>query len=557
MRPHDDAEWFEKLTYGDLLDRAAERFGDRTCLTFEDREWSFREVRERVDEVARGLIALGVGRDDVVAVWLPNRPEWIFIQLAVARVGAVLLPVNAMLRESDCAYILEHSDSTTLFIAEQSGPVSYIGMVNRMAPDLASSDRDDLELERFPALEQIVTMDAQDPSPGCYGWSEFLASGEDVDPAVLDECRAQTSPDEIATIMYTSGTTGTPKGVTHSHHAIRNVVDQANRLNVRMSDVILMYLPLFHAYALYEGPLLSLVTGARCVLMDRFDADRALRRLESEQVTLCFGFATHFQDMLESPAFDEVDRSSLRAGIMAVGPKSVEELARRVQRSFGGSIVSGYGMTEIGVGATLGFLDEDEDHSAATSGYPLSGYEFRIIHPDTGEICEPGEIGEVLIRSYQVTEGYFKEPERTAETIDDDGWLHSGDMGVLWDDGYLRILGRYKDMLRVGGENVDPAEVESLYQSHDAVGSAVLVGVPDRRLEEVGCICIVPAPGVAVTEQLEDELLHLPDDKLASYKRPRYVHIVESFPQTASGKVQRHELREVALDQLDLDTVSA
>lgn len=551
-------DWFQTITYGDLLDDSARRFPTRVALNFGERAWTFPELRDEVDRVARGLLRLGVQAGDVVGVWLVNRPEWYVTAFAIARIGAVLLPINTAFRAEDLRFVVRHSRCSTLVFATRSGPVSYLDIALGLWPDLADQKRDALALTDAPDLRNVVLLDPDDPPSGCRIWEEVLNEAATVGQATLDARARAVSPHDPVTVMYTSGTTGNPKGVVHSHHAIRNVVDQANRLNVRETDVILMYLPLFHAYAFYEGPLLSLATGARCVLLERFDAGETLRALERERATLCFGFTTHFQDLLDHPDFAATDRSSLRAGIMAVGPRSMEPIGYRVQREFGGRIVSGYGMTEIGVGATLGFLDEDEEHSAATSGYPLSGYEFRIVDPETGAECPRGEPGEVLIRSYQVTEGYLHDEVRTGATIDLDGWLHSGDVGVLLDDGYLKVLGRYKDLIRVGGENVDPAEVEAVYAAHPAVRGAVLVGVPNERLHEVGCICVMLAPGTR-TDDLEDELLHLCDGRLAAFKRPRHLVLVEGFPMTASGKIQRHELRAAALKHLalaDLDEPS-
>jgi fatty-acyl-CoA synthase len=402
----------------------------------------------------------------------------------------------------------------------------------------------------LPDLDGLVLLDGTEQVPGCISWPDFLATGQSVPLADLQERSAGVAPSAIATVMYTSGTTGNPKGVLHSHHAIRNVTDEANRMAVRLTDVTLIYLPLFHAYGFYEGPLLSLLTGAHCVLTARFAAGEAIGLLTAKRITMCFGFSTHFQEMLDHPDFPASDRSNLRVSILAVGPASMEALARRVCREFGGRILSGYGMTEIGVSATLGLLDEDEDHAAATSGYPLPGYEFRIVDPQNGADVPTGTPGEVLIRSYQVMEGYLHEPELTKAAIDEDGWLHSGDMGTIAADGYLRIVGRYKDMLRVGAENVDPAEVEALYGTHPAVRASILIGIPDQRLDEVGCLCVIPGQQAPDRAELSAELLHYADGKLAAHKRPRRIVFVDALPMTPSGKVQRHLLRDSVLSQL-------
>lgn len=523
------SDWFEKKSYGQAVHEAADRFGDRVALSFGDRSWSFTELATEVDRSAGRLDAAGVKPGEVVGLWLDNRPEWLFVFFGAAQLGAVVLPLNTGLRSDDCRYVLAHSRCSTLILAPRSGPVDYLDILDSVRADL-------------PGLRRVILVDDDAEAGRDLRWSELDPGVEPIRPVV--------EPDGLATIMYTSGTTGAPKGVMQSHHALRNVTDQANRLNVRESDVIVMFLPLFHAYGLYEGPFMSVLTGARMCLLERFDAGRALAAIEVERATLCFGFSTHFQDMVEHPSFVTTDRSSLRAGILAVGPRSLEALARRVQREFGGKVVSGFGMTEIGVGATLGFLDEDEEHSAATSGYPLSGYEFRIVDPGTGELNPTGLPGEVHVRGYQVMLGYLDDPEQTAQTVDEDGWLHTGDVGVRAEDGYIRILGRYKDMLRVAGENVDPAEVETLYGEHDAVASAVLVGVPDARLEEVPCLCVQLREGLALDDELRAELLSYADGRLAAFKRPRHVVAFDRLPVTASGKTARAEIKELAREQV-------
>lgn len=541
-------EWFQKQTYAQALAGAAARFANKDALIFGQRRWTFAEVASNVDEVAKALIASGISPGERVALWLVNRPEWMFCQFAITKIGSIVLPLNTSLRVDDLRYVLLHSGASTLIMLAESGPVSYLDVVRAISPGLDGKNAGDLRLEELPDLRRIITVD-NCTVPAILSWDAFMDSATSINDVEVATRASAVSPDDIASIMYTSGTTGAPKGVMHSHHILRNVVDEANRLNVRESDVILMYLPLFHAYGLYDGPLLSIITGARQVLIERFDPGQVLAALEREKGTLCFGFTTHFEELMQHPDFESTDRSSLRAGILAVGPVSMEESARRVQRQFGGKIVSGYGMTEIGVGATLGLLDEDEDHSVATSGYPLPGYEIKVVDREAGHECARGVAGEILVRSYQVTEGYYRDSASTAATIDGDGWLHSGDMGVVMPDGYLRVLGRYKDILRVGAENVDPAEVEGVYLSHPAIQAAVVVPVPDQRLGEVPCLCVVAKP-TASESDFGPELLEFATNKMASYKRPRCFVVIDSVPMTASGKVQRHLVRDRALELL-------
>lgn len=348
-------------------------------------------------------------------------------------------------------------------------------------------------------------------------------------------------PDATAYIMYTSGTTGFPKGVMQSHNVIRNVLDNGNRFGITPRDAILDYLPLFHAFAVYTALLASPATGARHILMPTFDAGDALRLIEAERATMINGFDTHFKDLLEHPSRASRDLSSLRTGVLAAGMLSTEPIARRAQALM--RTMTGYGMTEIGVGVTGSFLDSDEETRVTMSGWPLNGYEIKIVDPASGAMQPAGEIGEICVRGYQVMQGYYNKPEETARTIEADSWLHTGDSGVLRADGCLRFLGRYKDLLKVGGENVDPTEVESLLLADPRINHVAVVGVPDPRLAEVAVAFVIPEAGTALTE---DDVIAACRGRIAGFKLPRRVFFVDSFPMTGSGKIQKYLLRKQA-----------
>ena len=330
--------------------------------------------------------------------------------------------------------------------------------------------------------------------PGQICWPMVKSS----QTRVLAERQRAVDPDATALIMYTSGTTGFPKGVMHNHNILRTIIDQANRMGVTPRDVILMYLPLFHAFGLYEGPLMIMVTGARMVLTTPFDPAEALALIAQEKATMLHGFDTHFHDLMHHPACATLDLRSLRTGILAAGMASSEPVARQAQQLLCPTL-TGWGMTEVGVGALLSFLDSSVDDRCIGSGWPLPGYEFKVIDPMTGQALPPGSMGELCTRGYAVMQGYYRKPEETAKTIDPQGWLHTGDMAIMHDDGMVRFLGRYKEILKVGGENVDPVEVEAFLLQHQGVKQVKVVGVPDARLSEVGAACVVLNPGVDVT----------------------------------------------------------
>ena len=467
-----------------------------------------------------------------------RRPSCVIeIAFAAIKIGAVLVPINTRLRTEDVAYILDQSGATTLLLVERSGPVNYLGMVRELAPAGALPGSG-----RLPKLRRLVVLGGE-RCPDTIPWAELLERAAAVAPSTLAERAAAVDPEDLAFLMYTSGTTGAPKGAMHSHRIIRNVTDRAFRLAITEQDVIMMYLPLFHLFAFSEGMLTSMVSGARQVLTETFDAVESLGLIARERATVLHGFDTHYQELCAAYARQPCDVSSVRTGICAAGMSSSTAIARRARALFG-PLVSGYGMSEFGVGAAIGSLDSTEDQSCEASGYPAPGYEIRVVDPASGCDRPVGEAGEILVRGYTLMRGYYDKPEATAAAIDAEGWMHTGDMGVLRADGHLRFVGRYKDMLKIGGENVDPMEVEAYLMSHPAINLAAVVSYPDPRLSEVGVAFVRREPGAAVTEA--DVIAHC-RGRIASFKIPRHVHFVDEFPMTSSGKIQKVRLREEAL----------
>jgi fatty-acyl-CoA synthase len=531
--------WIEKQTFGDLIDRAARRWPQREALVFEERRWTFAQQRDEVDRAAKALIAAGVGPGEHVCLWLGNRPEHVFLFFAVAKIGAVLVPLNTRFRTRDMAYIVVQSDASTLITADRAHGVDYLGMVEELLPGLREQTPGALAIDAAPALRRVILLGA--PTPGTQSWEALLESARAVPDAELDRRQAAVDPDGTVYIMYTSGTTGFPKGVMQGHNVVRNIFDNANRLGVTPDDVIVDYLPLFHAFAVYKALLMSPATGAKHVLMATFDAGEALRLIEAERGTMINGFDTHYKDLLEHPSRPSRDLSSLRTGVCAAGMLSSEPIARRAQALM--KTMTGYGMTEIGVGVTGSYLDSDEQTRTTMSGWPLPGYEVRIIDPFSGAELPAGQVGEICIRGYQVMQGYYKRPDETAKSIDADGWFRTGDSGLLRDDGCLRFLGRYKDLLKVGGENVDPTEIESRLLDDPRINHVAVVGVPDARLAEVPVAFVIRQAGA---ELCEADVMALCRGTIASFKLPRRVFFVDALPMTSSGKIQKFLLREEA-----------
>ncbi|MDA0733604.1 MAG: AMP-binding protein [Chloroflexi bacterium] len=541
------ADWFEKRTLGALLDNAAQRFGFREALCFEGQRWTFSQLQGDVNRTARALIHLGVQPGDKVSLWMTNRPEWLHVLFAVAKIGAVLVPINTRFRTADTEYVLGQSDSTTLITLDESGPVNYLNMVEEVCPEINTGNSCSLHAAKFPALQRVVVLgDSQ--RAGAWNWDEVMAAADEVSPCELEQRERAVNPDDTVLLMYTSGTTGFPKGVMHNHNIQRTLIDAASRMGMTRRDVILMYLPLFHCFGLYEGPIMSLVSGARMVLTPRFDAGEVLKLIEQERATVLNGFDTHFFDLTTHPNCAATNKSSLRTALFAAGMASSEPVARRAQSELCPTVTA-WGMTEVGVGATRSFLDSSEDDRCLASGHPLPGYEFKVIDPGTGATHPPDTLGELCVRGYALMQGYYQKPEETAQAIDAEGWFHTGDVATIRDDECVRFFGRYKDMLKVGGENVDPMEVEAFLLGHPAINKVQVIGVPDQRLSEVACACVVLEQSAELTIEDVDAFCR---GKLGSFKIPRHLLLMDEYPMTSSGKVQKYLLREMAQAELQL-----
>ncbi|MCY4590627.1 MAG: class I adenylate-forming enzyme family protein [Alphaproteobacteria bacterium] len=521
--------------YGDLVhDRAARTPG---APALQDREgtYDWAGAAAGVDDAARRLLAIGVRPGDHVALWLGNSADWVLIAFAVFRIGGVLVPLNTRFRARDMAYVLAQSDSSFLIAESRSGPIDYMALIREVVrlPRAAEPVAD----PGFPALRHVVLTDAA--LPGTIAW-------DDIDPANADrtaiEARAAAvDPDAPAFIMYTSGTTGTPKGVVHSHGLVRNVEERAFRMRMTSSDIILDYLPLFHAFAFSEAMLMSAVTGARHIVTRSFEPGHCLDLIERHRVTVIHGFEAHMKGLAEAQEARPRDLSSLRTGIFAAGMLSATPVVRRGARALAPIVnLSGFGMTETWIGVALCSLDDDETRRCESSGHPALGYEVRIVDPERGTPCEPGRPGELQVRGRSMMLGYYRKPEETAASFVGGGWFRTGDTAVWLDDGYIRFLGRHRDMLKVGGENVDPMETEGLLLEDERVHQVAVVGCPDQELGEVPVAYVQPEPGCRLEA---GDVIGICRGVIASFKIPRHVVFVDGFPMTESGKIRKEELR--------------
>jgi fatty-acyl-CoA synthase len=540
---------------GDLPALAAQRWGARHAFTFEDKSWSYQDVETEVEQLAHALQALGVKKGDRVALWLTNSAMLECLLFAVIRIGAVAVPLNTRYRTQDLAFTLKNSGSVLLISAGKSGPVNFDAILLEALGQVAVDAQGQVRSEAVPSLKRVVMM-GDSAIPGALGWESFRDLGDrprhdsqawndqrhpsHQESHILNSHAAMApEPTDTALIVYTSGTTGNPKGVLLSHNGMRLCFDRAEAMQLQASDIQLTYLPLFHVYAISYSMIMSFMCGGAQVIMSGFQVDQALDLIAKHRVTVVHGFDAHFNDFMLALAKKPSDISSLRFGTLTVGADSTIELAQAAQSKVCPTL-SGYGVTELWGGVTLTPQDANLEQRCAASGYPLPGVELRVINPDTQQPVATGEVGEIQVRSYSRMIGYHNQPEATEQVFNKDGWYKSGDAGILRADGHVRFVVRLKDMLKVGGENVSPAEIEGLIATLPGVEYVAVVGRPDARLSEVPVAFIVSA---ATGPKQSQQVIAQCKGKIASFKIPVECYFVEALPMTPTGKIQKEVLR--------------
>ncbi|MEU1180317.1 FadD3 family acyl-CoA ligase [Streptomyces sp. NPDC005820] len=501
---------------------AARRFGDATALVEGERRLSFRDVEELMLRSVRSAVALGVGPGDRVGLCAPNSAEWIVAALGIQGAGGIVVPLNTRFKAGEISYILRKSGAKALFAAASFLGTDYIAALKEADPAL-------------PALARTVSLLGPRGSAG-LSWEEFLALGEGADVSAAHTAIDRIGPDDVSDVMFTSGTTGHPKGVILTHgQSLRAYGWMSEEYTFRASDTFLVVPPFFHCFGYKAGWLASFLHGVTVVPMAVFDAGRALEIIERERVSILLGPPTIFHDLLDHPDRAGRDLSALRVS-MTGGTTIPESLIRAMKKDLGFDIVlSAYGLTESTALVTSTRPGDGEETVARTTGRPIPGVEVRIAADDSAN-----GVGEVLVRGYNVTRGYWDDPAATAEAVDPDGWLHTGDVGRLDPDGNLSIVDRKKEMYIVGGFNAYPAETEKLLLGYGPVAQVAVVGVPDERLGEVGCAFVVLRAGAEVTEA---DVVAWAREHMANFKVPRHVRFVAELPRNASQKVLKHELR--------------
>lgn len=519
-----DLEWG---TVAGLVRSAAERFGEAEALVDGDVRLSFTDLADRAQEAARAAIAAGIASGDRVAIWAPNIYEWVIAALGLLSAGAVLVPVNTRFKGNEAAFILEKCGAIALFTVTDFLGTDYVSLLRESGDEL-------------PMLRMTVVLRGP-AQPGTIAWTAFLAGGQGVSVAEAEARAATVRPDDLSDIIFTSGTTGRPKGamVTHAQ-SLRVFADWSDVVGLREGDRYLIVNPFFHTFGYKAGFLACLMRGATIIPHAVFDVPSVLARVAEERVSMLPGPPTLHQSILNHPDRGSFDLSALRLAVTGAAVVPVEMIRRMREELTYETIVTGYGLTECSGTATMCRHDDDPETIANTSGRAIPDVEVRIVDDD-GKVQGPDQPGEIVIRGYNVMRGYFEDAEETAAAIDDGGWLHTGDIGTLDERGYIKITDRKKDMFIVGGFNAYPAEIEGSLLRHPAVAQVAVVGVPDERMGEVGMAFVVPRPAQAVDP---DQLLAWARDEMANYKVPRHVQIVDVLPMNASGKVLKYELRE-------------
>ena len=538
------AEWIKK-NLGEVIERIVERYPDNLALIFKDQRISYLLLREKARALAKGLMALGVSRGDKVSLWMGNCPEWIYTQMATALIGAVLVPVNTRFRTNELEYILGQSDSTTLLMTDHFLNIDFSGMMKEICPEVESDFAGKLRCGRLPLLKNVIFLEEKKP-PGAFSFSEVLALGEAVSHTRLKSLMEQVHPDDVIMFQYTSGTTAFPKGVMLSHDGvIRDAFCMAQRQALTPQDRLFCPLPFFHVGGAVISTLSVITHGASMVFLETYEPEESLRVVQQERCTAMNGIETHFLMMYQHPDFSRYDVSSLQKG-WAIGPA---EVVRNVYEKMGlTKILNVYGISEASPNVTTTFVDDPVERRIHSHGLPHAETEIKIVGLPAGEALPPGKEGEICVRGFHIMKGYYKKPEETAKAIDSQGWLHTGDLGLIDPQtGYLKFTGRMKDMLRVGGENVSAMEVESFLLTHPKVKQAQVIGVPDPRLTEAGMAYLELKEGVSATQE---EILSFCKGKIANFKIPRYVIFVEEFPMTGSGKIQKFKLKERAVEEI-------
>jgi len=539
-----------KTTIGDLVDIQADQRGAAPALRYPSLGIShtFAEFRNICNDVAKGLMALGIARGEHIAIWANNVPEWVYLQFGSARMGAVLVTVNTNYRAFELEYLLKQSDATTLILVDGIREADeYLRIAGDVCPELTRCEPGKLACAKLPLLKNVVRI-GPEPKAGMYTWQQIIAMGQSVSDAQLTERMATLEAGDVINMQYTSGTTGFPKGVMLTHtNLIGNALSMAECMNLSPGDALCIPVPFFHCFGCVIGTLCSMVSGTTMAPVASFDPKAVLETIDACRCTAVHGVPTMFIAELEEMAKSgPYDTSHLRTGVMAGSPCPIEIMKKVVSEMGAGEMTIVYGQTEASPGITQTRRDDPLELRVGTVGRALPNVEVKIVDA-ANQALASGEQGELCTRGYHVMKGYYKMPEATAKAIDADGWLHTGDLAVMDENGNCRITGRIKDMIIRGGENIYPREIEEFLYTHPAIRDVQVYGVPSRKYGEEVAASIMLKPG---EESSAEAIQAYCRDKIAFHKIPAHIFFVEAYPTTASGKIQKYKLREQATASL-------
>lgn len=536
---------FTEDTLGTFFEKQVVKSPDRDFIVYPDRNlrFTYSEFDERVNMLAKGLLSLGITKGDHVGIWAKNVPDWLTFMFATAKIGVVLVTVNTAYKGHELEYVVKQSDMKALAIIDGFQDVDYLKIVYDLIPELKTQERGSLDSEKFPFLKYMIYV-GQEKHRGMYNTNELMLLGKHADDEEFLKIKETLDNNEVINMQYTSGTTGFPKGVMLTH---RNIVNNGFYIGERQKfteeDRLCLPVPLFHCFGIVLGVLAILTHGGTLVMLEIFDPLLALAAVQKEKCTALYGVPTMFIAEFSHPMFDMFDLSSLRTGIMAGSPCPIEAMKKVISDMHMKEVTIAYGLTEASPVFTQTSVDDSVEKRVNTVGRAQPYIEVKVIDSETGEELGPNKPGEICCRGYNVMKGYYKMPEKTKEAIEEDGWLHSGDVASYDEEGYYTIEGRIKDMIIRGGENIYPREIEEFIHTMKGIRDVQVVGIPDEKYGEiVGAFVILDDDANMEEEDIRDYALQ----KIARYKVPKHVFFVEEFPLTASGKIQKFVLREQA-----------
>lgn len=538
-----------EITLSALLREETKKNPDKEFIVYSDRNlrFTYSEFDKRVDDLAKGLISIGIKKNDNVGIWATNVPDWLTFMFATARIGAVLVTVNTNYKLHELEYLVKQADLTTLCLTDGFRDSDYVSMINEVVPEIKEHERGHLKSGNFPCLRNVIFI-GPEKHRGMFSLQELLLTGQHLDDKELLEMERNTDFHETVNMQYTSGTTGFPKGVMLSHYNIINngyYIGECQKFTDK--EILCLPVPLFHCFGIVLGVLAVLTHGASLVIIEAFDPLVVLASIQKEKCTALYGVPTMFIAELNHPMFDMFNLSSLRTGIMAGSPCPMDVMKQVVEKMHMTDVTIAYGLTEASPVMTQTNTEDPIEKKVSTVGRELEGVEVKVVNPETGLECAADEQGELCCRGYNVMKGYYKKPEATAEVIDSEGWLHSGDLGIKDKDGYFKVTGRIKDMIIRGGENIYPREIEEFLYEMDGIKDVQVAGISDEKYGEVPAAFIIRKENTALKEE---DVIDYCRGKISRFKIPQYVFFVESYPMTGSGKIQKYKLGELGAELL-------